>query len=180
MQRWLSRAIYRPTLAYNVLLGRVFKVRDWWNYVDDKLILGAMPFARDAQRLSDIGVVGVVNMCEEYPGPKTEYHKVGIEQLWLPTVDFNHPQKDCVQRGAEFIERHVQDDGCVYVHCKAGRARSATIVLWWFVRFRSMTPQEAQQVMLQSRPHVNPRVFQRPVIQELYKELQAGASLAGE
>ena len=172
MRRWVARSIHQPTLVYNFMLGRVFRVWRWWDVVDERLILGAMPFRRDARRLKALGVTGVVNMCEEYRGPTIEYDAHGIEHLWLPTVDFNHPSAEFVDRGAEFIERHAQQLGCVYVHCKAGRARSATIALWWLVRFRNMTPQRAQDILLRSRPQVNPRVYLRPVIQELYSELQ--------
>jgi atypical dual specificity phosphatase len=117
-------------------------------------------------------VTGVINMCEEYAGPIARYDQLGIEQLWLPTVDFNHPSEDSIIAGAEFIERHAKAGGTVYVHCKAGRARSATVVLWWFVRFCGMTPEAAQQHLLKARPHVNPRIHLRPVIQELYRKLQ--------
>ncbi len=173
MRRFWARAVYHPTLVYNMFLGRGLKLRRWWDHVDDGLILGAMPFRRDASRLKELGVTGVVNMCEEYPGPKIEYGRLGIEQLWLPTTDFHHPQAEYVELGAEFIERHVRADGCVYVHCKAGRARSATIVLWWLVRFRGLTPAAAQAKMLAARPHVNPHICERPVIQQLYSGLLA-------
>lgn len=178
MQRWLARAIYTPTLGYNYLIGRVFRRRRWWDFVDPQLILGARPFARDAKTLKDLGVTGVVNMCEEIRGPIREYKALGIEQLWLPTVDFNHPVREFVERGAEFIERHVSEGGIVYVHCKAGRARSATIVLWWFVRYRDMTPEAAQLHMIKARPHINPRIHLRPVIEELYSDLKSDAARA--
>lgn len=168
MRRFWARAVYYPTLGYNVLLGRGLKIRRWWDYVDERLILGAVPFRRDARKLKELGVTGVVNMCEEYAGPKREYEQLGIEQLWLPTTDFQHPEASFVEAGADFIQRHTQANGTVYVHCKAGRARSATIVLWWFVKYRNMTPEAAQAKMLAARPHVNPKIFQRPVIQELY------------
>lgn len=181
MRRFLARAVFSPTLVYNVLLGRAFKLRRWWDYVDDQLILGALPFKRDAATLQSLGVTGVVNMCEEYAGPTVEYGKLKIEQLHLPTTDYHHPQREYVELGAEFIERHRATGGCVYVHCKAGRARSATIVLWWLVRYRGMTPLEAQRSLQKARPHVNPRVYERPVIQELYKLLlEAQASRLGE
>ena len=172
MKRFLARAVFSPTLAYNVLLGRALRLRRWWDYVDEQLILGALPFRRDAGRLKSLGVTGVVNMCEEYSGPTVEYGKLQIEQLHLPTTDYHHPQSEYVELGAEFIERHIAAGGKVYVHCKAGRARSATIVLWWLVRYRGLTPEEAQQRLLKARPHVNPRVYQRPVIQKLYSLLQ--------
>jgi atypical dual specificity phosphatase len=54
----------------------------------------------------------------------------------------------------------------VYVHCKAGRARSATVVLCWLVHSRRMTPEEAQRLLLKVRPHVNARIYQRGVVLE--------------
>lgn len=121
----------------------------------------------DPQRLHELGVTGVINMCEEFTGPVAEYDRLGIEQLWLPTTDFQHPSLEMVDRGAEFIERHKQHGGQVYVHCKAGRARSATVVLWWLVRFGKMTPEAAQKKLQEVRPHVHRRVYKRPVIREL-------------
>ncbi len=168
MKRWQARVLYWPTLAYNYMLGRVFKLRNWWDPIDKQVLLGARPFRRDAARLRELGVTGVVNMCEEYFGPMREYERLGIEQLHLPTIDFTHPLEEHVEKGAAFIEKHVNQGGTVYVHCKAGRARSATIVLWWLVRYRHMTPADAQAHMNQYRAHINPRVYLRPVIQALY------------
>lgn len=170
MQRLRAQMLYWPTLAYNYFLGRVLKVRRWWDHVDKQVILGARPFRRDAKKLREIGVTGVVNMCEEYFGPMREYERLGIEQLHLPTVDFTHPLEEHVQAGAAFIEKHVSKGGIVYVHCKAGRARSATIVLWWLVRYRKMTPVEAQAHLIKYREHIHPRVYLRPVIQALYAD----------
>lgn len=183
MKRWQAQVLYWPTLSYNYLLGRVLKVRRWWDHVDKQVILGARPFRRDAKRLRELGVTGVVNMCEEYFGPMREYERLGIEQLHLPTVDFTHPLVDHVEAGAAFIEKHVSNNGIVYVHCKAGRARSATIVLWWLVKYRKMTPVEAQAHLIKFREHINPRVYLRPVIQTLYSQLlaeQGAADPAGE
>lgn len=169
---WLyARLVYYPTLLYNILLGRVLRIRRWWDEIDEHCILGAVPLRGDPLRLKALGVTGVVNMCEEYAGPTREYDGLGIEQLWLPTTDFQHPTAEKVNQGAEFIERHKQRGGRVYVHCKAGRARSATIVLWWLVRFGGLSPAAAQSKLLERRQHVNPRVDQRPVIVELYRQL---------
>jgi atypical dual specificity phosphatase len=167
---WLAKTIYYPTLGYNLLLGRILGVRRWWDKIDEHLILGARPMPGDPVRFLSLGVTGVVNTCEEMAGPVEEYERLGIEQLWIPTTDFQHPSAENVSRGADFIEKHRQDGGCVYVHCKAGRARSATVVLWWLVRFGGLTPEEAQAKILEARPHANKEVFKRPVIQKLYAE----------
>lgn len=171
LARLYARTVYYPTLFWNMLLGRWLKVRHWWDRVNEHCILGAVPIGRDPERLKQLGVTGVVNMCEEYAGPQAAYETLGIEQLWLPTTDFQHPTPEMVEQGAEFIERHKRKGGQTYVHCKAGRARSATIVLWWLVRYGGMTPEAAQAKLLEVRSHVNPRVNQRPVIVQLYSQL---------
>lgn len=54
----------------------------------DTIYLGGAPvgFLGHAEAIHDLGVVGVINMCGEYQGPVEEYGRLGIEQLWLPTV----------------------------------------------------------------------------------------------
>ncbi len=162
----LSRSLFWPTFGWNALLGRWLKRRQWWNRVDDHILLGAMPLRSDVPRLAAEGVTAVVNMCKEYPGPVDLYKKHGIEQLWLPTVDFNPPSLADVEKGVDFIQRTIDAGGQVYIHCKAGRARSATVLLCFLVKHRHMTPDQAQQYLLEHRPHVHPRLPGRAVVRE--------------
>lgn len=171
LRRLYARVVFYPTLAWNVLLGRILKVRHWWDFVDAHVIVGAMPFARDVGQLDEQGVRAVVNTCEEYAGPVAEYAQRGIEQLRIPTTDFTHPQYDDVARAVEFVEAHAQRGETVYIHCKAGRARSATVAMCWLMKYRDMTPAQAQQRLLQRRPHVNPRLTERPVVVEYARRL---------
>jgi atypical dual specificity phosphatase len=164
--RWKSSLLWAPTLGWNGLLGRVLRIRQWWSWVDDQVLLGGYPFARDVPTLQQLGIHAVINMCDEYPGPKEAYRCAAIEQLYLPTIDFTHPTLESVQQGVAFLQSQVAEDRKVYVHCKAGRARSATIVLCWLVRHRGFTPQQAQAHLLRIRPHVNARLLDRPVVRK--------------
>ena len=177
-KRLVARTAYYPTLWYNMLLGRGLKIRNWWDRVDEGCLLGAVPLRGDPERLHELGVTGVINMCEEFPGPVDLYRRLGIEQLWLPTTDFQPPTAEMVERGAEFIEQHRRRGGQVYVHCKAGRARSATVVLWWLVRYGGLTPKEAQRKLLSVRSHVHPWIYRRAVIGQLVRELQKSTPTA--
>ena len=54
---WLTaRAIFYPTLGWNMLLGRWLNVRNWWDSIDTHLIVGAFPFARDVPKMVEQGV----------------------------------------------------------------------------------------------------------------------------
>lgn len=170
-RRLVARTLFWPTFSWNVLLGRVLKVRHWWDQVDEHVILGAMPLKCDVPKLAAAGVKAVVNTCQEYAGPLEEYHAAGIEQLHMPTTDFTHPSLADVQRAVEFMNRFTERGETVYVHCKAGRARSATVVLCWLVAHRGMTAEAGQRLLLSKRPHVNARLVQRPVVQEFAARL---------
>ncbi|MFO0924260.1 MAG: dual specificity protein phosphatase family protein [Pirellulales bacterium] len=170
MHPTISRILFWPTYTWNLLLGRVLRLRPWWSHVEDQILLGARPSGGDAKRLSKLGVTGVINMCQEYPGPKRQYESLGIEQLWLPTVDFNPPTLEYVRMGVDFIHRKLEEGGKVYIHCKAGRARSATVLLCYLVKHRGMTPEEAQAFLLSKRPHISKNLVERPVVQAFAKE----------
>lgn len=166
---WLwEQIVFLPTLAWNVLLGRVLRVRRWWDRVDDHVVIGALPFPRDVRRLADEGVRGVINTCREYAGPSKAYAEAGIEQLRVPTRDFTPPTLEDVDRSLELMRRMAAEEHSTYVHCKAGRARSATIVMCWLIEVHDMTPEEAQLRLLEVRPHVNPRLVERDVVQAFY------------
>jgi atypical dual specificity phosphatase len=163
-----ARLVYWPTLGWNVLLGRTLKVRAWWSRVDDHVILGAVPFRSDVDLLHSEGVAGVINTCHEYEGPRAEYERLGIDQLHLPTIDFTPPTLDDVTKGVEYIRRHAESGRTVYVHCKAGRARSATVVACWLIASRGISPDEAQRILLECRPFVLPRIAQRQVVRDFH------------
>jgi atypical dual specificity phosphatase len=168
----IARAIFWPTYAWNLLLGRVFQVRHWWDRIDEYVILGARPLRRDVFHLAEHEhVTGVVNMCEEYRGPEDLYQQANIEQLWLPTTDFHVPGIEDVARGVEFIQQHVTRKGTVYIHCKAGRARSATVAICWLVKYKEMSLEQAQKHLSRCRPHVNAKLADRQVVREYCQNL---------
>ena len=127
-----ARVTFLPTLAYNVAMERV-SGRRWWDRVDDKVILGALPFRSEytQQLIKDQNIKGVVSMNEDYElalfSHQAEgWSKMGVEFLQLSTTDiFSAPSQDKLVRGVEFIDevtaRHKGSS--VYVHCKAGRTK---------------------------------------------------------
>ena len=166
LRKLYAQTVFYPTLGWNMLLGRVLKVRNWWDRIDPHVIVGAYPFARDVGGLHGEGVRAIVNTCQEYAGPQTKYEQFGIEQLRIPTTDFTHPKLADVQTAVEFVQTHVTQGNTVYIHCKAGRARSATVAICWLIKYRGMTMEEGQAALLLARSHINPRLTQRPVVQQ--------------
>lgn len=173
LRRFVVRLLFHPTLWWNRLLNRVLPSRRWWDRIDDHVLLGALPIARVLPSLQTEGVRAVVNLCEEFPGPVEAYGRMGIEQLHLPTVDFSPPALAEIERGVAFIQAHAAKGETVYVHCKAGRGRSATVVICWLIKARGLSPTDAEQFVRERRPHIARGLHRRGEVLAFYERLSA-------
>ena len=72
-------------------------------------------------------------MCDEYAGPEKEYKRLGIKQLRLPTTDHFEPSFQALEESIQFIEGHQKRGEKVYVHCKAGHGRGASVAMSWLM-----------------------------------------------
>jgi atypical dual specificity phosphatase len=168
VNRWTARALFYPTLVWNLCLSRLLP--NWRRYdrIDKNLLVGGLPFASDIPQFKAEGVTGIVNTCEEYAGPRAAYEKFGIEQLRVPTVDFTHPSLEHVEQAVTFISRHAEKGGSVLVHCKAGRGRSATVALCYLIASRKLTPEAAHAELAAKRKQVVKSLPNRPVVKEFF------------
>ena len=179
LRRTLAQVLFIPTLAWNFLLGRLLRLRHWWDEIDEHVIMGAFPFSFDVPKMQSAGIGAVVNTCEEYAGPVKAYRAAGIQQMRVPTVDFTHPSLESVERAIAFMQQQIAQGKRIYVHCKAGRARSGTVVLCYLIAIKDMTPDQAQQLILQRRPHANPRLAQRTVVQQFWEKHRSQSDSQG-
>uniref|UniRef100_A0A0E0IPP0 Tyrosine specific protein phosphatases domain-containing protein n=1 Tax=Oryza nivara TaxID=4536 RepID=A0A0E0IPP0_ORYNI len=125
----MARALFYPTLLYNVVRSKVQSEFRWWDEVDQFILLGAVPFRRDVPRLQKLGVYGVITLNEPF-----ETLSRGIDHLVIPTRDYLFaPSLVDISRAVDFIHRNASCGRMTYIHCKAGRGRSTTIVLCYLV-----------------------------------------------
>lgn len=128
----VSRALFWPTLPITVSR----RIGKWTTDIDDTVVIGGAPlgFVGMPERLHDDKAVrGVINMCDEYRGPIKKYDRLGMEELWLRTVDHFEPSVSDLKKAVHFIEKTKEEGGRVYVHCRAGHGRSAATVFAWLI-----------------------------------------------
>jgi protein-tyrosine phosphatase len=125
---------YEISLLYTMASGG----KDWWTPINDKIILGAIPLgSAHADRLQKAGVGAVLTMLEDFemekglvePVSSKEWKERDIEHHHIQTVDFMGVPPEQIQEGVEFLEAKIKEGKKVYVHCKAGRGRSVTVVI---------------------------------------------------
>ena len=116
--------------------------------------MGAAPLAPlgHVESLHDLGVSGVINLCDEYSGPVLQYQQYGIEQLHLPTVDHFEPTVSDLCRAVDFISLRHSKGQKTFVHCKAGHGRSAAVALAWLATQNpGVSPQLLNQRLSEKR-----------------------------
>jgi atypical dual specificity phosphatase len=118
-----------------------------------------------------------------------QWSKLGVKFLQLPTIDIFHaPCQDKLKNGVEFInsflakenkivnasdshtENPNKETGTVYVHCKAGRTRSATLVGCYLMMKNNWTPEQAVEHMRTCRPHILIHNAQWSALRQFYQD----------
>lgn len=124
MGRVVSKILFWPTIPITVSR----RIGKWTTVVDNAVVLGGAPFGWCGypEKLSrQFNVRGVVNMCEEYRGPVKSYNRLGIEHLWLPTVDHFEPSVEDLKKAVSFIQKvsiatyTPPTVSCNFNYCKA-------------------------------------------------------------
>ncbi|KAM8807646.1 phosphatidylglycerophosphatase and protein-tyrosine phosphatase 1 [Eudromia elegans] len=179
-----ARLLFYPTLLYTAARARLPAARrPWLHRIDGAVLLGALPLrARGRALVAEEKVRAVLTLNEEYETrflccSAQEWAAMGVEQLRLSTVDLSGaPPLRHLHEGVRFILRHRARGHSVYVHCKAGRSRSATMVAAYLIQLHHWTPQEAIEAIAKIRPHILIRQKQVQVLEEFYRSIIAGTT----
>ncbi|KAJ6667173.1 hypothetical protein lerEdw1_017151 [Lerista edwardsae] len=174
-----ARLLFYPTLLYTLVRERLPGSRwSWFHRIDRAVLLGALPLrGRCRQLVEEENVRGVITMNEEYEtrflcySPQ-EWEAMGVEQLRLSTVDLTGiPSLEDLHKGVKFVQKHRDSGNCVYVHCKAGRFRSATMVAAYLIQLHQWTPQEAIEAIAKIRPHIIIRQKQIQLLEDFHRSI---------
>lgn len=159
----IRKAFFFPTILYNIVADTITS-RSWYNRIDNHIVLGALPFRNILENLAPTEKIkGIISMNEDfelnprwYP-TEEEYKKLGIDFLRLPVDDYvGTPTPDQILTGLQFIDRVIKkdNDASVYIHCKAGRSRSAFIAAAYLVAKQQKKVDEAIDFLKVKRPQV--------------------------
>ncbi|HEY0387454.1 MAG TPA: sulfur transferase domain-containing protein [Gaiellales bacterium] len=134
-----------------------------YSRLNDHLLAGPMPHAREhVEALRAEGVVVVVNLCEEreyWDGERETiaeaYRDAGIRELHLPVKDGSTVPHDVIDAAVEGMQH-----GVVYVHCRGGRERSATVATALLAASEGVPIDEALERARAGRPIFRPLPWQ--------------------
>ena len=138
-----SELYYETSLLYGIFRNYLFPdTYSWWNKIDDHLYVGAIPLHQPkhleqipqllGEKLAILSILEPFELEDKYVFTTAVAHKEwqdqGIETLQLPALDCAGVNQETIVKGIQFIRDMHAAGRTVYVHCKAGVGRSATIV----------------------------------------------------
>lgn len=134
-----------------LLKGIVFEIsllktiqgdHNWWEEITPSIVLGAIPLENHISRLRT-EVNSVLTMLEPFEveaglvraAITSDWEQEGISHKHIHAEDFKGVPVDQIKDGVEFLRAQIEEGKKVYVHCKAGRGRSATIVVCYLLKY---------------------------------------------
>uniref|UniRef100_A0A0K0DVJ6 Phosphatidylglycerophosphatase and protein-tyrosine phosphatase 1 n=1 Tax=Strongyloides stercoralis TaxID=6248 RepID=A0A0K0DVJ6_STRER len=158
-----SYIAFYPSLAFNIAKNYIQPQKwAWFNRIDDGLIVGALPFKSMVDDLKKENVGGVVCCTEPFEMAITynsmdseDWAKENIKFYHIPMTDFFGSTSRANVLGAISFMEEINNEGkSVYVHCKAGRTRSATIAMCYLLKKYNYMPNIALEFLKKKRPQV--------------------------
>ncbi len=126
--------LYESSLLFTILVRK-----DWWNRIDEHVVLGAIPLNEHLTPIKKLGVTHVITLLEGFETQKGVLHPVSSEQ-WeaegvihkqFETADFRGVPSSILQTAVQYMTEELKKNPneVFYLHCKAGRGRSASLAV---------------------------------------------------
>ena len=156
----LSDIIYRhsPIKKGVLIVKDEDKPHRKFDKIMSKLYLGNIQASKDKQFFKDKKIRAVLNCSKDIPNTfgcvkDIEYMRIPIDDS-LKEIDFEKAYH-FMPTAVEFINKHVNiEKRNVFVHCFAGRQRSAVMVVAFLVAKCGLSPEKASKLLLEKRPEV--------------------------
>lgn len=169
----------KKELTYEIsLIYTIQGSKAWWNAITPNIVLGALPLEHQKDKIKALGVTHVITTLEEFelrkglvrPISSQEWKTSNITHKHIVAEDFVGMPADKIHEAVEYMRQEIQANtgAKFYVHCKAGRGRSVTVVvayLWKYGSQNFKTKEEAYTFVKKLRPQVNLNENQMAAIQ---------------
>lgn len=166
-----ERVYHNFSLLLNMYL---WPLQQWWNRLDDYIILGAIPLVEYHLPLliEKENIKAILCLTESHeldvsmmgtPVTKQIALTHYMEHCHVPIKDWNATHTQELLRASNFIHRCVLNQKQIYVHCRVGKGRSVLALACYYIQYHHMSVEEAFDYIR----------YHRPIIQPSSKQIQA-------
>lgn len=135
------------------------------SWITPQLAVGGRIHSGDIHRLAASGVTRVVDTRSEHKDDEQAMMQEGIELLYLPTPDTYPLTIEQLEQGSSWINRQIDDNQRVLIHCEHGVGRSVLLTVASLVA-RGMVAHDALALVQRKRWQAAPNHRQMQRLQE--------------
>lgn len=128
-------------------------------HIHDRLYMGRVPTSAEDYRVlrEQYGVTGVVCLLEPR---EVLCNAKDVQEIRVPVPDFFAPSAAQLEECHRWMDRHLHDHaGNLYIHCKAGKGRSAVVVVTFLMRTLGWSAEQAYEHVRSQRRIANLRAL---------------------
>lgn len=125
--------------------------------ITPQLYLGGQYDQRGWEQLKKWSITSVVNLRVEFDVHSKEL--ASDQYIYLPTVEDEASTQKQLQAGVDFIQKMIDQNNSVYVHCRSGLGRSAALVAAYLIN-TGLTVNQAWMHIQKVRPFIRPKETQ--------------------
>jgi len=136
-ETWFARVVRK-------LKKKGGKIAFSFTEIEDGIYLGSLPRCEEDYRsLQELGVGTIVTLNQSwelvFAPVKIDAMGLGLTTCWLKTPDYAAPTQTAIRKGVDAMKQAMANDHKIYVHCNAGRGRSAIVVLCYMIEKHNWT-----------------------------------------
>ncbi|KAH6581191.1 hypothetical protein BASA60_002575 [Batrachochytrium salamandrivorans] len=151
-----------------------------YSRVTANILLGSdvIPLSETAiEQLSSLGVTHILNMAAEIQNSPIVVESGLFDIKWLPVLDNTEQDMDGpLMEAIEYISGAIDTNpkAVVFVHCKAGRSRSVSVVIGYLVAAQKLTLKAAYEMVRKVRKGVSPNLGFMAALVKVEKDVFEG------
>ena len=165
--RKFKKTTYKVSLLQRMMVTRLRPGKNpWFNEITEHIVLGALPLKnrRHDHKIHALGVQSILSVVERFeiqtktffstPVKKGDWAKMGLVRKIVETKDFLPMDFEAFEESVHFLHSEILANRKVYVHCKAGRGRSASVVIAYLMKIQGKSFDEAYQMVKGKRSQI--------------------------
>ena len=172
----IKKLKYETSLEYTKMTSG-----EWWDKIEPyNIYLGSLPLKNKGhlEKIIDLGVTQIFSLIEDFelkdgwfnvPVKAEDWEKNGIGVERVSATDFDPLTKTQIERSIDHLQKMLEEGHIVYVHCKAGRGRSATALIAYLMAKEGFSFDDALALVKKQRPQINLNAGQRQAIFDYFE-----------
>lgn len=174
-ESYYKKIQYETSLHFTLLVGY-----EWWSKIEPyNLYLGGLPLndQNHLEQIKSLGVSRVISIVENFeledgwwhqPVKHAEWviHNIGVKQISV--ADLCPLTSKEIEEGIETLTRFLDEGHTVYIHCKAGVGRSASIVVAFVMKQHQLSLEDALAFVKERRWQIHLNSAQRKAVADYF------------